>query len=370
MHIALDCRSIHRHMGGIGRAACELVRHLGAAPGGHRITALRGADAPQDFPASGVEFLQVQAGMVDEHFEQLGLPGVLQEIGADLYVNTTFSIPAIKTTRYQVAVIHDVVFEDNPEWVEPSLRGYLQRWSRFAAAHADQVITVSDHARSRICEVYGLAASKVSRIYNGIGETAFIAPSMEEVANVRRKYGLENAFLLYIGTREPKKGIAELLRAFAHVVSGGFAGSLVLAGAGGDPRLDSKAAAIASGVSERTRILGYVTDEEKRALFGGCALFVYPSRYEGFGLPPLEALALGKPCVVSNATSIPEIVGDAALITDVTDTIQFAAALTKGLQDTDYRLRAKEAGPKRAKEFTWPRAATEFIRVFESLESR
>jgi hypothetical protein len=99
----------------------------------HNVHVLIGSNPPKAFTLSGAEVVSVDAAMIDEPFEQLGLPAVLEDIGADLYLNMSFSIPILKTTRYQVAYVHDVVFEDKPEWVEPGLCCYLQRWSRFAA---------------------------------------------------------------------------------------------------------------------------------------------------------------------------------------------------------------------------------------------
>src|SRR5262249_12499074 len=154
-----------------------------------------------------VHILPVDAAMIDEPFEQLRLPSLLEEIGADLYLNTTFSIPAVRTTAHQLSIVHDVVFEDRPDYVEANLRSYLSRWSRFAAEHADHVLTVSDHARDRIREVYGVDPSRITRVYNGLPASCFEPPSEGEIARVRSKYNLDGPFVLYLGTVEIKKGM-------------------------------------------------------------------------------------------------------------------------------------------------------------------
>jgi alpha-1,3-rhamnosyl/mannosyltransferase len=296
----------------------------------------------------------------------------------------SFSVPVLKTTRRQIAYIHDVVFEDKPEWVEPGLRAYLQRWSRFAANHADRIVTVSDHARSRICDVYGIPSERIKRIYNGIPAETFDTLPSDHINKTLNRYGLATSaessaspYLLYLGSAEPKKGTPELLTAFVELAKRGFDGQLIMAGGKSGPDWDLDAAIAGaesrirtnagSSSAPRIRHVGYVDEDEKKALIAGCALFVYPSHYEGFGLPPLEAMALGIPCVVNDATSIPEVVGDAALRVDVRDQEAFIKALEHGLYDKDFRDKARVAGPMRARMFTWDRAANELLDLCESL---
>lgn len=359
MKVVFDGRSIHRNMGGIGRAALELCRAVAAAGRRPQLTLLLGRGAPEGLQIDGVETLSVDAAMIDEGFEQLHLPPLLERLGADLYFNPTFSVPAIKTVRFQVSVIHDVVFEERPHWVEPGLRAYLSRWSRFAAAEADHVVTVSDDARRRIRKVYGVEDARVTRIYNGVPPSGFEPPTAKAVADVRRKYRLDGPYVLYLGAIEPKKGVAELVEVFPRL---GFPGPLVLAGGQGGMTIELPSAPF-------LRPLGYIPDEDKKPLLQAASLFVYPSRYEGFGLPPLEAMALGVPCVVGGETSLPEVVGDAALTADVGRTELFERTLIRGLNDVEFRARAAKAGPKRARRFSWERSAAEFIKLCDALEA-
>jgi glycosyltransferase involved in cell wall biosynthesis len=369
MHIVIDCRSIHHHMAGIGRVAYNLAKHIGQRVQGQRVTALIGSRPPPDLSIPGVDLLPLDSAMIDEPFEQLGLPAVLEEIGADIYLNTTFSVPALKTTSFQISIIHDVVFEDHPEWVEEQLRGYLQRWSRFASKYADRIVTVSDHARSRICEVYKLNESKVIRIYNGIEKESFARPSNAACDKMRHSFGLNSDYILYLGSIEPKKGVPELLNAFACLPARTNQPPihLVLAGGKGGPDFNVDVAIGRTGCADRIRYLGYVDEAAKKALISECALLVYPSHYEGFGLPPLEAMALGVPCVVNKATSIPEIVRDEAIRIDVRDREIFARAIERGLHDQEFRAKAKASGPERAKMFSWERAAEQYVDLFNSL---
>ena len=367
MHIAVDCRSIHRHMGGIGRAALELMRALSNLEREHRLSMIVGRDPGAELPGGALSVVPVDAAMIDESFEQLRLPSLLAEIRADLYVNTTFSIPAVKTTPYQASIIHDVVFEDRPEFVEPGLRSYLSRWSRFAAQEADHIFTVSDHARSRIRSVYGVPESRVSRVYNAVPQSCYSLPDPRDTARVREKFRLQDPFILYLGTVESKKGIPELLDAFARLAVTGFAGQLVLAGGRGSDQQELEKDLEGKGLTHRVRLLGYVEEMDKKPLLKACRCFVYPSHYEGFGLPPLEAMALGVPCVVSDQTSLPEVVGEAAIIASLHDPLVFAQALRKACDDAGFREAAARQGPARAARFSWEDSAARFVSVCEDV---
>jgi glycosyltransferase involved in cell wall biosynthesis len=313
----------------------------------------------------GVHILPVAAAMIDERFEQFTLPGILEELGIEVYLNTTFSVPAIKTTRIQASIIHDVVFEDHPEYVGEGLRRYLSEWSRFAAAHADHVVTVSDHARDRIQSVYGVSPSRITRIYNGISPSCFDAPSARALDQVRTKFGIDRSFILYLGSIEAKKGIVQLLRAYRKAADAGLAEMLLLAGGKGGAEFDLESQARAAGCSDRVRSLGFVEEEDKKALLRACDLFVYPSLYEGFGLPPLEAMALGVPTVVSDRTCLPEIVGDAALAAKIEEPDQFAEVLRRGLSDPEFRRNAALAGPIQARKYSWQRSASQLLALCE-----
>lgn len=356
-------------MGGIGRVTQEVITHLLKADSDHQFTILLGMRSPNSLNWPGARIVQVDAAMIDEHFEQIGLPTLLEEMAVDLYLNTTFAIPALRTSRYQVSVIHDVVFEDQPQWVEPNLRSYLQRWSRFAAKHADRVITVSDHAAGRITKVYGLSTDRPVRIYNGIHEEAFKYPSRLDIESTQSRFQLDSPYLLYVGALEPKKGIDQLLSAFASLLKR-HNGSirLVLSGSHNPQVFDVMKQMEVSGLApEQVRVLGYIPDVDRHALLAGCSSFVYPSLYEGFGLPPLEALALGKPCVIHDETSLPEVTGGEALSVDARDPEAFASALEASLFDESYRNRVSRSGPAHARKFNWDSAALEYLKLFDSL---
>ena len=206
-------------MGGIGKAAWGLAG-TGTPPAAAPHYSIVGEHLPPEFRIRNVELVQVEAAMIDEHFEQLGLPALVEDMNVDVYANTTFSIPALKTSPKQVAFVHDVVFEDHPEWVEPKLREYLSRWSRFSASHANRVVTVSKHAGNRIAEVYDIDHRRFRVIYNGLTPESRSSPSPDRIAHPRREQSLSMPYILYIGSIQPER-------------NPGIAGSLLAAKPGG-----------------------------------------------------------------------------------------------------------------------------------------
>ncbi|HYF13253.1 MAG TPA: glycosyltransferase family 1 protein [Candidatus Paceibacterota bacterium] len=350
-------------MGGIGQLSLHLANALNRIDHHHSFTALV-SDA-----VDGLEmpFFVVGAGMIDPSFEQFRLPQILKDLKTDLYLNTCFSVPLLKTSKYQMSIIHDVVFEDRPEWVEPKLRDYLSHWSRIAATFADRIITVSDYSKGRISKVYGIEPDRIIRIYNGVAPPPRL--SEEFIEHVRKKYTLEKSFVLYIGTIERKKGLPELINAVAHLSGSDFNDTLVFAGARGGGEWEIEQELAQKKLLSRSKLLGHVPELEKWALLKLCSVLIYPSKYEGFGLTPLEAMSIGTPCITNNTTSLPEIVGSAAIKVDVTQVKAFSEAILRALRNQDVRRVASEMGPTQARHFTWEKSAAQYIAQFEAVVS-
>jgi len=231
------------------------------------------------------------------------------------------------------------------------------------------VITVSDYSKGRIEEIYGVPKGRTRRIYNGVPERFFSRPEAREIERIRRKFDLSTPYILYLGSIEPKKGIAEFLLGFAERSRPGAGETLVLAGGQGRPPMDLEGLTLRLGVGNRVRTLGYVDEGDKIPLLAASSLFVYPSLYEGFGIPPLEAMALGVPTIVHRGTSLPEVVGAVGLAVDVRNAGEVSRALSVGLEDEQFRKKAEFEGPRHARRFSWPQAAREVFDLAEELEA-
>jgi len=371
MRIAIDCRSVFPGMGGIGHHTESLVRAMAKADGRHQYTLLFTARRNEGRLVGSDRFqeLAFEAGMIDPVWEQVQLPSVLSENEIELYHSPCFALPVVKTTKWRVATVHDVVFRTHPELVAPGLRDYLDRWTEHSLEAADAVITVSEFSKSEIVQAYGTPADRVHVIPNGVDERFRKRYSKHTEWELRQKLGLPGRFVLYVGSLEPKKNISRLLQAFAMVQRGAHAEGLrlVLAGGRGGKEYDVEAEIERAGIGKHVMVIGYLSDAEIPVLMRAAALFVYPSLYEGFGLPPLEAMACGTPVVVSDSSSLPEVVGDAALIVPAEDIGRLAEVMERGLFDKAVRKSLVRKGIGRVLPFTWARAAQRTLDLYETV---
>jgi glycosyltransferase involved in cell wall biosynthesis len=359
VRIVIDCRCVFAGCGGIGRYARHLTEALARVNDYDQFAVLRSEQRSNGLMVTQPNFreLPVPAAMLDAGWEQMQLPSLLEEMGADLYHNPTFAVPVVRVCR-QVATIHDVVFRDRPDLVQPSLREYLDRATSAAVQAADRIITVSEHSRQRLGQVYRVEPSKVDvtpeaadprfrPLYGGARETEF-----------RKRFGIEGPYLLYVGSLEPKKNIDNLLAAFVRAKrEHDLPHVLVLAGGGGGMPYDAQEAAQAFGADGSVVITGYLPEDLLPYAYNAADAFIYPSLYEGFGLPPLEAMACGTPTIVSHATSLPEVVGEGALLVDPEDVAAMAEAMGRLVGDPELRSRLSERGLERAGQFSWQATA-------------
>jgi glycosyltransferase involved in cell wall biosynthesis len=238
--------------------------------------------------------------------------------------------------------------------------------TRLSARRAARVIAVSAHTASDVVARLGVPPERVAVVPNAVGEEFRPEPDARVLAEFRAAKGLPERFVLFVGTLEPRKNVAGLLRAFARVAAAEPEVPLVIAGGKGWLYDEIFALHKQLGLGDRVRFTGYAAAEELPRLYAAATVFVYPSFYEGFGLPPLEAMACGTPVVASNASSLPEVVGEAGLTVDPRDEGALAAALLLLLRDPDRRAALRAAGLARAAGFSWARTVRETRAVYES----
>jgi glycosyltransferase involved in cell wall biosynthesis len=238
---------------------------------------------------------------------------------------------------------------------------------RFLRA-ADAVIAVSQHTKDDAIRTYGIEEEKISVIYEGVSDR-FRRASPDAITAVRRKYGLPGGFILSVATIEPRKNLTSLLEAY-HALRSEFAENrLVLVGKKGWLYADFFRRIRELGLEDQVIFPGYVPDEDLPAMYSAADLFVFPSLYEGFGLPVLEALACGAPVVASNASSLPEVAGDAALLVDPNDGEALVHEMRAVLSNAELSHDMQTRGPKQAAKFSWHKAARETLDVYSSVLS-
>ena len=264
-----------------------------------------------------------------------------------------------------VVTVHDLSFVRYPEAFRPLNRLYLQAMTRCSVFQARRIITDSHSTRSDLVRLWGVPADRISVVPIGVADEYRPAP-VAEVERFRRQRSLPDRFVLYLGTLEPRKNVTAVVEAFARWVQATRDRQvwLVVAGAKGWYYQSIFAHAQALGISDRVLFPGYVPAVELPAWYRAAEVFIYPSLYEGFGLPPLEAMACGTPVITSNTSSLPEVVGDAALLVDPYDVEAIAEALARLLEDKELRQRLREAGLARARLFSWERTARETIAAY------
>jgi glycosyltransferase involved in cell wall biosynthesis len=375
VRIALDCRCVFKGMGGIGRYTWSLLNEYTSLDlENDYVCYFTRLEPPAPLRLSSRFRVRVfEAGMIDERFDNLVLPSALEEDQIDLYHNPTFAVPVVRTRARTVATVHDAVFRRHPNLVEPGLRNYLDHATRRAEKHADHLITVSEFSKREIKSLYQVSEERITAIPNGVRLPNSEKSDSKDAESVLQGRGLSPAgYILYVGSIEPKKNIDLLLQAFKEVLLRGERKGvrLALAGSRGAGQYSIEERIADLGLCENVVVLGYVSEEFLETLYREALAFVYPSLYEGFGLPPLEAMARGVPTIVSDSSSLPEVVGDAGIVVDPKSPALFAQAILDLLKSPTLRQELSKKGAERSHLFTWRQSAKRHLAVYRSILSR
>jgi alpha-1,3-rhamnosyl/mannosyltransferase len=370
VHVALDGRVITPHFPGIGRLTYRLVEAMAEAAPQHAFTVFvtPGQDDPrfdlaQLAQAPNVVLREV-AAPVFGLATQWRLPSALRAARADLF-HATYWLTPWRPGVPTVLSLYDLIGLSQPGAVPRARRLALALALRLALRTAGAVVTLSEWSRGDILARYGLSPDRVF-VTPLAADPSFHPPSPSDLAAVRASLGLPARYVLYLGINKPHKNLGLLLDAWRELVPslGQEPIALVLAGPW-DRRYDhlrQQAAALPAPAD--VRILGPIPDSQLPALLGGAAVFAFPSRYEGFGLPPLEAMACGAPVIAAAASSLPEVVGDAGLLVSPDDRAAWAAALRQVLADPALAGALRERGLLRAKGFTWRATAERTLAAY------
>jgi glycosyltransferase involved in cell wall biosynthesis len=238
---------------------------------------------------------------------------------------------------------------------------------RVSARKASKIIAISENTKKDIIDYFRIDEEKIRVIYLGVDRQFSPQPDTNEVG-VLSKYNLPRGYILSVGTLEPRKNILRLINAYKMVASTGEpVPKLVIVGGQGWRNEDLGKLVRESGLADRVVLVGYVPDEDLPTLYRNAAVFVYPSLYEGFGLPPLEAMACGTPVITSNISSIPEVVGDAAILIDPYNTTEIAQAIASVLNNKELRDRLKMNGLVRSNLFSWDKTARETLKLYQEV---
>ncbi|MEX1127218.1 MAG: glycosyltransferase family 1 protein [Vicinamibacterales bacterium] len=371
MRIAIDARKLRDY--GIGTYIRNLVRNLARID---RTTDYVLIVQPSDVEIAselGDNFRTVPdwSGNYSVR-EQLSIPLDLRREKVDLFHAPHYVLPALTPCK-SVVTIHDCIHLRFPQYLPNRLAYVYARSSLWIATHrASRVLTVSETSKRDILRYFRVPESRIDVIYNAIDERLGEAPSEAELAEVRERYQLNDPFVLYTGNIKPHKNLERLIEAFHALRRGGGLDQVKLLIIGDEI---SKYPALRRAVHryklhKHVRFFGFVPDKTLASLYRLASVFVFPSLYEGFGLPPLEAMAAGTPVITSNVSSLPEVVGNAAILIDPYEPESIAEAMRRVLTDAPLREELREKGLARVKQFSWERSVQRVRQIYtEVIES-
>lgn len=307
-------------------------------------------------------------------WEQLTAPNAARNAGLDLYHVPYFAPPLFPHTP-TIATIHDVIPMRLPAYqLGGKVKAYMKLVS-YAAHRATMIITVSQHAKQDIVDALKIPPERIRVIYEAAGDQYHPITDPEILAEARARYDISERYIFYLGGLDQRKNVPQLIHAFAHLYPqiGDPDLQLVISGNPDKQRgplfPDPRPIAADLGMSEQI-IYRFIEDEDKPAIYSGASLFVFPSLYEGFGLPPLEAMGCGAPVVCSNRTSLPEVVGDAAINIDPEDTQALTEAMHQVLTNRTLQADLRARSLHQAAQFSWNKTAQETLAVYQEVYKR
>lgn len=296
-------------------------------------------------------------------WEQLVQPIALRQAGVDLLHAMAFAGPLVAPCPF-VVTIYDLSFLHFPAAFRPWNRWYLSYFTALSARRAQRIIAISQSTKRDVVNMLGVPPDRIDVAYCGVDKIFHPLPVVE-VTRFRKERALPDRFILFLGTLEPRKNVLQLIRAYGRWRKAeADIPKLVIAGGKGWYYDQIFAEVESLGLTGEVIFPGYVVQEELPYWYNAADLFVYPSRFEGFGLPVLEAMACGKPVVTSNVASLPEVAGDAALLVSPDDETQLLEAMQRGLNDKTLRQEMMAKGRARAATFTWANTAHKTIDAY------
>lgn len=368
MNIGIDYTAAIHQQAGIGRYVRDLTGALAALQPDVPFHLFIADGRRNDLPAPPGQCVIHPSALSERNhnrlWHRLRLPVPVETWTGrlDVFHATDFFLPPTRSTTRTVLTIHDLAFERYPDETMAGMQGFLTAVVPRSVRRADHVIAVSEATKADLVELYGTPPEKISVVAHGVDPRFRPDHPPEAIAAVRQKYGLpDDLLVLTVGTMQPRKNHRRLVQAFGRIKER----SAVLVIAGGKGWDYEAVEAEAARLGDRVIFTGFVDEADLPALYASAAVFAYPALYEGFGLPPLEAMASGVPVLAANTSSLPEVVGGAGLLVDPIDVGEIAAALDNLLGDAVLRDTLRERGLARAGRFTWAQAAESMWEIYQ-----
>ena len=373
MRVGIDGYPLAEPRTGVGHYTLELARALALISPADQFELV----SPAPFEGAALDEIEraqlpnlltsnPRASSIRGHWWSIGLPLYARRARFDLFHGTNFDVPLWKKRR-SVVTIHDLSALLHPE----THRSRLVRRARLrlplVVRIADMIITPTESVKREVCRHFSVKPDRVTAIHSA-ARRSFQPVPFAQTAEIRKRLGVEDNFLLFVGTLEPRKNLLTLLKALAQIIEhSSLRPQLVIAGGEGWLMDDSFAFIKKAAIGERVRFTGYLSDDDLRALYSSCRVFIYPSVYEGFGLPPLEAMACGAPVIAGRIPSLQETLGSAARLVEPLDVDALARSIIEVLQNENQREMLGAAGPLHSGKFSWEKTARLTLGLYHRL---
>ena len=360
IRVGINCRDLSKDGGGTKRYLLDILKSLNSGKHeGYKFYIIHNSrEYEKYFHRFKETFVNVKSKLV---FDYLYIPFWCKKNNFDILFSPKNVIPFLVNSK-KVVTIHDLAYfmpEFNAYLPYDAL--YMKSMIKNSCKRADVIIAVSENTKKDIVSILGTNEEKIKVIHSGVSNEFNIMKNKDILNEVRKKYQLNKEFILFTGGITPRKNVVRLIKAF-NQISDKIPHELVLTGARG---WNNKKENELIEQNDKIKKLGFVPDEDMPILYNLADIFVYPSLYEGFGLPPLEAMACGCPVIASNASSIPEVVGDAGMMIDPYDVSGLAKAMYEVSTNDELRGELIKRGLDRAKQFSWEKCVRECLIVFE-----
>ncbi len=362
--IGIDARKVQDF--GIGTYVRNLVEGLAELDRENEYVLLTGPQGKEVLTGLPDNFrVLVERSPVYSMRELVVLSWRLARLRLDLYHSTHYVLPLYVPSSV-VVTIHDIIHLLYPQFLPNRLAFvYAQRMMRRSLSRADRVIAVSENTKSDLLEYFAVDIPSIRVIYNGVDETFRNKLSEEDLALWFRQLEIRRPYLLFVGNPKPHKNLDRVIQAYARALElTDFDGPLVCVGDRTAAQFKLRQRAEQLGIADRVRLLGHVAQEVLPPLYQGATLFLYPTLYEGFGLPVVEAMASGTPVLTSNTSALKEVAGGCAHLVDPLDTERMAKAIARLMSDDEYRENLAEKGLDRSRDFRWRLTAEKTLEVY------
>lgn len=372
MHIAIDGRMGHTRVG-MGVYVRGIVSNLGKIDKENEYFIILNKGKDDNFVPLQDNFHKIFTDITYSDYlrrdlwEQVYLPYLLNKNRIDIYHGTNYSLPLFANVK-KVLTIFDMISFLSPRWYKPLSRYRVQKLIHLSSRTADKIITGSENSKKDIIRILGIPEEKIKVIYIGIEEEYKIINDESKLNFVKAKYGISKKFILHVGSMNPRKNISRLIEAYSMLpfeLLDEY--QLVLAGGKGWRSYEIFDKISKMGLNDQVVVTGFVEDDDLPLLMNAADLLVFPSLYEGFGIPPLEAMACGTPVVASNTSSIPEVVGNAALLFDPYNVEEMSSSIYKVLTDEKLKNDLIQKGLEHVKLFSWDKAVKETLKVYNEV---